>query len=112
MEPGPGGVTFLSCGPSPLMNGTEAEEGKRKPPRSARGEAGLSECSRAREHEAPPAALPAPGPLGPAKCGAHREEPPRGAGPGGTPSPSFSGSSQATGAEPGPAWCWHQGRRG
>ena len=36
----PRGVTFLSCGPSPLMNGTEAEEGKRKPPRSARGEAG------------------------------------------------------------------------
>lgn len=51
-EPGPRGVTFLSCGPSPLINGTEAEEGKRKPPRSARGETGPSEGPRALQRRA------------------------------------------------------------
>lgn len=60
VEPGPRGVTFLSCGPSPLINGTEAEEGKRKPPRSARGEAGPSEGPRAQEHQVRPGCLCTP----------------------------------------------------
>lgn len=58
VEPGPRGVTFLSRGPSPLINGTEAEEGKRKPPRSARGEAGPFEGPRAQELEVCPGCAP------------------------------------------------------
>lgn len=59
--PGPRGVTFLSCGPSPLINGTEAEEGKRKPPRSARGEAGPFEARGPRRTKYAPGALLHPG---------------------------------------------------
>lgn len=57
---GPRGVTFLSCGPSPLINGTEAEEGKRKPLRSAPGKAGPSKGPAAPGAQSAPGCVPPP----------------------------------------------------
>lgn len=52
------GVTFLSCGPSPLINGTKAEEGKRKPLRSAPGKAAPPRARQPRSAKRPRAAHP------------------------------------------------------